>query len=588
MKSSRSLRFAGFLLLFVLPFALRILPLEHGGERSFIPDNTMVRAALGMARDHDLVPPVGKYSQYPNLVPYLLIPLYGVQYVAGRAVGTWSSIKEFGDHMLAHPQHAAWVARALMALFGALTTWVVWRAARAAGLVQGAWVAAWLVTTGLLAVQFSTQERPWSAVVFFMAAVAWAGIEYARDPRLRTLVIGGVMAGLSIAAHPSGIGALALLGLSWLFGPLGWKGTALRSRLAHGVLAVVAFAAVGVLAGHANILRYGLTPQTQAIGDLKIADPDGFNIGGVSFVPEFRLQSVVRLSKVIVGYDPIVLVLGLLGMWFALRDRRLRAVALFTLAWAVVFMSNHNDHVRYLLPITVLLALPAGLLADRAWPSRKLRLALVLALAVPLVQAARFDWVMMNADTRTLAETRLLELPREAHVAIDRYGPQVELDRAALYLLVTLRNSRGRALRAREEFRKRELDQGVAVNPGQNALPIEEVFGFDEGDTVLFDRRQQTASLHPELARLGATPSLVFETLGITHYLRVERWPARGEADLLFGSALPGARVFEIDPAAGAGRAASEALLPAEMDFPLTALWCVERPGPWLELRTLR
>jgi hypothetical protein len=30
-----------------------------------------------------------------------------------------------------------------------------------------------------------------------------------------------------------------------------------------------------------------------------------------------------------------------------------------------------------------------------------------------------------------------------------------------------------------------------------------------------------------------------------------------------------------------------EAFLPLEMEFPITALWIVERPGPWLELRAL-
>jgi hypothetical protein len=41
------------------------------------------------------------------------------------------------------------------------------------------------------------------------------------------------------------------------------------------------------------------------------------------------------------------------------------------------------------------------------------------------------------------------------------------------------------------------------------------------------------------------------------------------------------------DPSAGAFRTTREALLPTEMDFPLTALWTVERPGPFLVLYSL-
>lgn len=588
MRTSRSLWFATFLLLFVLPFALRILPLEHGGERTFIPDNTMVRAALGMARDHDLAPEVGKYSAYPNLLPYLLLPLYGVQFVIGRISGAWGSVQEFGQHMLAHPQHAAWIARLLVALFGTLTTWVIWRAARAAGLARGAWVAAWLAATGLLSVQFSTHERPWAPVVFFMAATAWAAIVYAREPRGRTLAIAGALAGLSFATHPSGIGALAIVGIAWMFGALGWKGSALRARLVQGVVAVALFAVVSLVAGHAQLLKYGWTPKEHAIGGLKThTDPDALNIGtGVSFVPRIRAESFVRLSQQIAGYDPVVLLLGLAGVLFALRDRRLRGVTLFTLAWALVFMTNHNDHVRYLLPVTVLLALPAGLFVERSWERKGLRVALLALLAFPLVQAARFDWVMMHADTRTLAEERLAHLPSSAHVAIDRYGPVVDLDRAALYTLITLRNTRGRALGAREEFRKREIDSGSPESVGLNAVHIEDVFGFNEENDLTFDRRRQSATLHPELASLGKTPTEVFASLGITHYLRVDRRPVEKAPDLLFGAQLPGKVAWTIDPAGGSG-CVGEALLPLEMDFALTGLWCVERPGPLLELRGL-
>ena len=41
---------------------------------------------------------------------------------------------------------------------------------------------------------------------------------------------------------------------------------------------------------------------------------------------------------------------------------------------------------------------------------------------------------------------------------------------------------------------------------------------------------------------------------------------------------------WTVDPRAAADRPASEAFLPTEMDFPLTGLWTVSRPGPVLEL----
>jgi hypothetical protein len=74
-------------LLLVLPLALRMLPIRHGAPRNYVPDTHMVRQALGMARDHDLAPQAGKYSFYPNFLPYLLLPCYAAEYAAGRAEG---------------------------------------------------------------------------------------------------------------------------------------------------------------------------------------------------------------------------------------------------------------------------------------------------------------------------------------------------------------------------------------------------------------------------------------------------------------------------------------------------------------------
>ena len=45
--------------------------------------------------------------------------------------------------------------------------------------------------------------------------------------------------------------------------------------------------------------------------------------------------------------------------------------------------------------------------------------------------------------------------------------------------------------------------------------------------------------------------------------------------------------VFVIDPAHGFGPP-REAFLPTEMDFAITGLWSVSRPGPWMTLYDLR
>lgn len=148
------------LLLVALALLLRLAPIDHGMPRTYVPDTHMVRNALGMLKDKDLAPPVNRYSSYPYLVPYLLMPVYGAEYVAGRALGAWDGAQEFGDAVATDARLTAMPARALMALCGALTALALLCAALRAELGAGAWAAAWLCATCLLNVQFSTQERP--------------------------------------------------------------------------------------------------------------------------------------------------------------------------------------------------------------------------------------------------------------------------------------------------------------------------------------------------------------------------------------------------------------------------------------------
>ena len=138
---------APMVLLFILPLALRLAPVDHGLPRNYVPDTHAVRAALGMVRDKDPVPEVGQYSTYPNLLPYSLIPAYAAWYLGGRVMGEWDSPESYGDALLDHPGLPNLIARLVVVLFGALTTWVVFRAAKAAGLGVGAYCAAWLVAS---------------------------------------------------------------------------------------------------------------------------------------------------------------------------------------------------------------------------------------------------------------------------------------------------------------------------------------------------------------------------------------------------------------------------------------------------------
>jgi hypothetical protein len=556
---------AGLLVLLGLSLGLRLWPIDHGLPRSYVPDTHVVRNALGMARDRDPVPPANAYSSYPYLVAYMLLPVYAGEYAAGRALGAWGGAQEFGMRAVEDPAISQLPARILVAVLGALTPLAIFGAARAAGLKLGAWVAAWLAATSLLHVQFSTQERPWVPLVFFGALAAWASLVHARDGSARSLVLGGLAAGLAFACHQAGLAMLALPGLAWLGSPRGWRGAELQRRLAHGVACVALFAVAGLVLGYPYYLRYGPVPDAAMIGGEQAQGK--LSIGAQSIVFGVSMDSLRRLSAALAGYDPVLVILGLAGIVLAFRRPVLRPLAIFVAAWGAFFMTNPSDHVRYLLPLVTLGAVPAGLAAERLASRAGGRVALGALLVVPLVQAVRFDLVLAREDTRAEAERKLEGMGEGARIAIDHYGAQVELSQVALERLAGVR-----VLRTREAHRLERLRAG-AVTGGVDAIAVEDLFEVDP--------ESGEYGVREEVQWLGDEPGEVFARLGVTHLLLVERRSHVDEPRPLQGLVEGGREVFIVSPAGGRERP-REAFLPTEMDFPLTALWRVERPGPFM------
>lgn len=573
------------LVLFVLPLALRLASIDHGLPRSYVPDTHMVKNALGMARDKDPFPPVGRYSTYPYLVPYMLLPVYAGQYAVGRATGRWAGAQEFGTRAMLEPETVQLPARVLVAVLGALTAWVVYRTARCAGLRVGAWVAAWLVATSLLHLQFSTHERPWVPMLFFGALALWPAVRYATDPRSVWLVWSGLAAGASFACHQAGIVMTGAAALAWLTAPIAWHGRALRRRLVDGLVSALAFGIVALTLGHSYyVFHGGVDPDVIAGGE---AAKELFSVGGQAVRFGVSMDSLRHLTHAFLGYEPAIVVLGLIGLLPALLARSTRALALLTIGYAAFFLTNPNDHVRYLLPLAVLLAVPAGMAAEKLWSRLAGRVVVLALAALALAQAARFDWLLARSDTRALAEQQLVELCAEqpgARVAIDHYGPVVDLSREALEQLLSIRAELGSELagelRMREAKRYEFLRAGWLEPGGVRAIAIDELCGVDP--------RSGEYGPHEHLRRHGLTSGEVLAWAGATHLLLVDRRPADGEPPWLASLVADRGPLWVVDPTAEPEDGpASEALLPTDMDFPLTGLWQVSRPGPWLALYEL-
>ncbi|MDE0891983.1 MAG: glycosyltransferase family 39 protein [Planctomycetota bacterium] len=562
---------AALLLLFILPLALRLVPVDHGLPRSYVPDSHAVRAALGMVRDKDPVPPVGKYSTYPNLLPYTFVPAYAVVYAAGRVSGDWDSPEAYGSALIGDPGLTNLIARLVVVLYGVLTVWAVFKGARAAGLEAGAWCAAWLVATGCLHIHLSVQERPWVPMVFYQALCLWAAAAYVKSSKPKHLIACSVAAGLSFACHQSGLATFALCGLAWLFALKEGVGNAtIPQRLLAGVGALAAGLVAALLLGHPYLLVHGIT-ETEGVVGGAMSD---ISIGGQGIVFGFRWQSLKSLSAIFLSYDPVLIVLGLAGAATAWRRPSMRPALCFAGLWGGFFLTQQNDHVRYLSPLTILLALLAGSFFDKSLGRGLVGRGALCLLVLPLIQGVRFGQVLNASDVRVEAEELLAALPKGSLVAIDRYGPAVDLDAASLELLRGLRAEREEGLRTRELWRAKQLEQGIGPQ-GTAALAVEELFDFDERGAELHVREQ--------LVDRAAGPAELLRELGVTHVLLVDRISGDGSSNLLVGELGETRSLWTLGPWRE-GCAPGEARLPHELHHAARTLWAVDRPGPRLEL----
>ena len=564
-----------------LALALRWSAVGHGlPHYAYVPDNHVVKAALGMARDMDLTAPSGTYTSYPYLMPYMLLPIYGAWYGTGRLQGDWSSTAEFGGHLLEDPSTAYFMARWLVVAFALLLVAGVGRLTAHVGSTRAAGLAACLAATALMPWQFSLMARPW---VPLTALGVWA-LERAFQARMtgrtRTWLAAGALAGLSAACHQAGLLFGPLVGLVLLM-PAGER--AATRKLAGAGASALGFLAAAVVLGYPFWLVHGGLSGGGPGQETAVA------VGGQGIRWQFGGARAWVLARSLFGYDPMLVLLGIGGFVLSRREekgRELRtALSWCAGLWIALFLAYSGAHVRYLLP-GVMLMVPLAGIAGARWADRKGahgRRVLAVILLVPVVQAARAANVMVRSDNRTEAaywiagELRFVN--PGALVAVE--GGDLPLQASAMSLQRQVDD--GLSLSMREG---RRLAQG---GEGLNLLPLEKYF---------FDARGGSRTDYGSLAEGVAEPEGAEGESLISRFLNSKRpklvvlmddAPDGQRDDPLAlwlrspnPTGLPWGRRLRVWPVTEDWT--GEAHLPRDMEFPLTALWGTARPGPRVEL----
>ncbi|MFN2115886.1 MAG: glycosyltransferase family 39 protein [Anaerolineae bacterium] len=428
-SAARSREAALVVAIAVAAFALRAWGFGFGLPHTYHPDeHQYVETALHIL---DGEPNPGRFNN-PSLYKYALAALDAGWLAAGRAFGAYDSAGEFQAAAAADPTASYALARLATALIGALTVILVYVLGREAyssrtGLVG----AALLAGTYLHArdAHFAVSDIPSAALVtaslLFSLRVSHAG-------RGRDYALAGATAGLAAATKYSGalvlVSLVAAHFLSDRVRSLLWPRRIFDARLlAAGLVCGAAFLVAvpfAVLDWPAFQQDIALLLERGQVGfkGLQLSSDSGW---------------VFYAKSLWWGMGPPLIVASVAGAVLALvRHRRADIVLVVFPIVLYAWMGRQLlMFARFMLPAVPTLALLAAtvvvLLADSLPDRGRLRAAATAAitavlLVVPVSDSLRFDWLLVQPDTRDVAQGWIeTNVPPGAKVLVHSNGPEL-------------------------------------------------------------------------------------------------------------------------------------------------------------------
>ncbi len=317
---------------------------------------------------------------------------------------------DFGALRATNPWPYLLSARIISALLGALTIPIVFLLARRFRADRLGLIAAAIMTVLFFHVRDSHFGVPDTLTTLFAAATVWLSLRAFQTRHSRDLLFAGACAGLAAGAkYTTVVVVVAVIVAALLTGTTWRRRVKLLLVAALGVL-------VGFIIGYPNLL---LNPAIflKDISFLFARVGEGFE--GWRIVPDN--STVFYLDTLLWSTGLAALILTGIGLIAAVQRHRPEDLILisFPLTYFVVMSLSQGHFGRYMLPI---LPLTVVLIADAAWHVlprliRRWRAPFALKVAQPiglvalllvfipnLLNSLRFDWILAQADTRTLAK----------------------------------------------------------------------------------------------------------------------------------------------------------------------------------------
>jgi hypothetical protein len=429
--------------------ALRVLGLGFGLPHVYNQDELSIMArALGFARG-DLNP---HNFLYPTFYFYVLFGWLGAFFLAGRAIGLFSSLAAFQTQFFVDPSAIYLAGRALSVACGVAGVWIVFRAGRRLDSLTAGLAGAMFLAVAPFAVRdahYVKHDIP-ATLTVLIAWYACTRLESAAPgrPRLWSVLAAGAASGAAFSTHYYTIFLVLPLAAAIVMSSRD-RSSALRELGAAGLASALVFLALS---------PFLLVEFRTAMAD--VAANRGIVVDRAVAGRQGPFASAGAYARMMVS-DAMgwpVFLLALAGIPILWRKARSQAIllALFPLGF-LAFISNTVPATRYLNPVLPFAAIFAGVtVAAVARVAGRLRtvaaLAIGLAAAAPgCQQSLDANWFFRQDDTRTLALRYIqANVQPGAGIAVQPYS--VPLTQSRESLLEALRVNLGDPGKASPKF----------------------------------------------------------------------------------------------------------------------------------------
>lgn len=417
------------LALFVAAF-LYLAGIDYGLPHVFQPDEPItVNRALRFGSG-DLNP---HFFYYPSLLMYLYFFLYGIYFTVGYAAGLFSGVQAFAHAFITDPSPFYVIGRALSA-FSLLAGMVfLYRCGERRG-GRGAGLLAVLAVAFLPdVVEYAHWAKADAPLLGLSAAALALLVVIAEGGRRRDYILAGVVLGAALGLKYNAVLLFPALPLAHLLGCRG-SGRGLRCLFDGRLWAAAGLVPVAFVV----TTPFALLDWPKFAHDF--SEQVAINVGGVAGLAT-GWRSVLEAALFWGTPYPIGILTGFSLAWALLRRERtdLLLAAMWIVGVAALSRQGIVD-IRYLFPLYPAWALLLGRwAAGMARPGLPLPLraapavAVVLSAAAVLTVSAGVTARFRATDTRIAAKAWVEEnLPEGARIAVDSYGPPLELTRVEL------------------------------------------------------------------------------------------------------------------------------------------------------------